>query len=257
MALPGFFTTTTLRTIASSTGAAEDQVRQLADAVAVELVVHENANAALAGRAFTELFARTFGAIRIVGPSVVVSQLEARARAINPAIDLGASDRRRLLVSLDPSVRGDIAYHGAGWWVGRDAAVEARPSQAPIGGTLAGVLAYNEVFRAGLEGVLQSLAPQKSSLTTFSVLDWTARDPRDEDLAPLPPLRSPTAALVGCGAIGHAFAFALQHGPPIDGAIDLVDPQALSQTNLQRYLGTVASDVDSRAQKVALCGRTL
>src|SRR6185503_15646604 len=186
------------------------------------------------------------------------AELQARARAVNPSIELGEQGPRALSVSFNATASAAIEYCAQGWWVGRGhRELEERAGQAPVGPMLAGILAFNDLFRIGLDSVLQPLVPRPSPLASWSALRWSARDPHEEDLAALPRLRSPTVALVGCGAIGHAFAFAISHGPRIDARIDLVDPQPLSQSNLQRYLGTTKNQADAREQKVGVCGRTL
>ena len=63
--------------------------------------------------------------------------------------------------------------------------------------------------------------------------------------------------MVGCGAIGHAAAFVLGQLAPVDGELALVDPQTISGSNLQRYLGTSAEDSRDNTHKVKSAARLL
>jgi hypothetical protein len=258
MGLPSFFATTTLRTLSTASGEPEDRLREIAEDTRVELLVGDTPEAKLAGAIFVELYARTFGALRLTTPGSTRADLEARARAINPRIELGAAVTPNMRVGLNTDSSADLTFAGSGWWVGQGTwALPTVGGASPIGPMLAGILAFNETFKRALHSVLGPLAPVPTSLHEWTAATWQPRPPEDTDFAPLEFGRLPTLALVGCGAIGHAIAYAIGAVRGLDGAIDLIDPQPVSTSNLQRYLGTVKRDADGREQKVSTVARLI
>jgi hypothetical protein len=251
--VPAFFATTTLRTLAAESGEGQDEIRACAKAAHIRLRVGNGPDADLAGRIFVELTARTFGSLELVGVSRPIDQeLAELARSINPRVSL-APRERGISVSVCAPDRADIAYSGHGWWVG-PGAPSVMPSGNPLGPLAAGVLAFNDVFRLAFADVFPEL-PARPEVSGWSLRDWGEQPLDEEDLEPLPTLSLSPTALVGCGAIGQAFAYSLGHLRPAGGPLDLIDPQALSHSNLQRYLGTTEADASSARHKAVLAAR--
>ncbi len=206
-----------------------------------------------------EVAARTIGALRVEGPASIVVELEARARAINPAIELDRASGKWHSVTIGARGRdtSDVRVVSAGWWAGVSDAEPTDDSANALGACLAGVIAFGEFFKLAYAPLLGSLGPRPAAGPGWSLLDYAQRAPSAEDLVPLRSLHHPPAALVGCGAIGQAAAYVLGHLSHVAGSIDLVDPQTVSLGNLQRYLGTSVSDAESSTHKVKLAGLRL
>jgi hypothetical protein len=207
-----------------------------------------------------ELAARTVGSLVIRGDDALVAKLSSRATAINPSIDLDASATRHpVAVGIQVGHECAVNVQSAGWWAGLGTyhAAGAAEGRNPLGSALAGVLAFTEFFKLAYEPVLATLGPMRASGPGWSLRDWRQREIEDVDLEDLPILAHAPTAIIGCGAIGHAAAFVLGQLPLSRGALELVDPQTISQSNLQRYLGTTPEDAQDNSQKVKTLARLL
>jgi hypothetical protein len=254
VALPAYFSATTLRSIAAQTGLDEGAVRAVARAAVLELHVGASAAAARAARMVIELASRCIGVLVLEAATDLEAELAARARAINPGVDLGPrrEGARGVSVSLHSDVDADVRVTSTGWWAGFGGASLQAEDANPLGSALAGVLAFSEFFKRAYGPVLDALAPEPARGPGWSLLDWSCREALPVDVEPLPALAHAPAALVGCGAIGHAAAFVLGQLPGVRGDLDLVDPQTISMGNLQRYLGSSLADAEVGTHKVRL-----
>lgn len=132
-----------------------------------------------------------------------------------PVVVLGADSKIAGATRIAPSPTGA--------WIVPPGAGESPPAQgSQIGGLLAGCLAAQEVFRQ-LAGLQKTRAPRPYH---FQVLDKPA---------PLGFLDFGNVQLVGVGGVGSNLAYML---PLLDARahLDLIDPQTVDGTNLNRCL---------------------
>lgn len=197
------------------------------------------------------LVARLYPVVSLRGAgkaAAVADDLSGLARRINPNIELGASSRPTLAVMLGRPTRVSAehaVYAGCSGW---DALVDAAEPQAigdaanPFGAGAAACLAAANIFRHVFLGDVTH-----ERRVVFSTL---LREPRQSP-ASVPPRGAPSQedVLVGGGAIGNAAAWALTHCD-LTGQMQLVDPQAVELSNIQRYLMTERRD--EGAAKAAL-----
>jgi len=165
------------------------------------------------------------------------------AEAINEAGQFGFSydrfdEEARYDLRITIGSRGDAAgihAYASGWNVyltadsNQNLAIE--PSNEICGAVL-GVLVASTAFNLTVGPALgkKGFRPE----LCVSLLDYSSSVLSVD--APLPPLHIPQATLIGCGAIGNAFVYALSLLPEVSGALDIVDPDWFTRTNSHRYL---------------------
>jgi len=198
------------------------------------------------------LTARIYPTLAIVGlraPSTYVAQLKRLAKSINPRIDLldRMENATRIAVFGEtqvPTVRKAV---GSTWFVGsdnwfmrlsRNAPVGAGNSANPLAAGAASCVAAANVFRAIFATELgKDLLDDE---LWFSLLDM-----REVDSASANPqltrLVLRDVHLAGAGAIGNGFLWALSR-LTWRGTLHIVDPETITDSNLQRYVMAVASD---------------
>lgn len=172
----------------------------------------------------------------------LASDLRTLATAINPSITLDMPAATVVHVGTGtPPAAPSIIYVGSDDWVGRLSLEHPCPvgrGPVPIGAGVAACLAAGALFRL--------------------LLDPTAPRPGDAELAALPePLPVATSfalpertALVGAGAVGQAFLWALSRSP-VTGALVVVEPEHVDLGNLQRYVLTDMGSVGRSKTEVA------
>jgi hypothetical protein len=171
----------------------------------------------------------------------LADELATLARSINPLIEISSRPGTRV-ISIGADVRKRRRWTVFAGSNGPDATVSTTDPQ-PVGdsdnpfgaGAAAGFAAAN-LFRACF------LPPGQVKLDerlVFSTADLLPRPTGHADAAPRPiPVGT---ALVGVGAIGNGVIWGLARAP-LEGAIDLVDPQPVELSNIQRYVLTERSD---------------
>ena len=207
----------------------------------------------------TNLLARLYPRLAIVGPEEIVSGLVDLALSINPAIEVTNS-----LDDVDFAVAvGDIelgttrgVYTRSDGWV---AQVAPTPDPSPHGpanpysAAAAACLAVSECFRYLVLGRTgEELKPY-----SFSVLDYSSSGGIGLEL---PSTDLGEVAVVGLGAIGNAVTWALSKHTSLRGSLALVDPETIELSNLQRYALARNADVGRSKTEVAaatLAGTTL
>jgi molybdopterin/thiamine biosynthesis adenylyltransferase len=261
MGLPPYFHSTTLRTLLAEGGPQDEgPVYQVAKRAHIDLIVGSDAQAEYAGETFVELAARTIGSISIQSDNPELERnLQLRARAINPRIaESPARESSVVVVSLNGEAGVDAEVHawGRGWWAGWSDPGPAHPDSPTLGAIAAGALAFNAAFMKVFGSVLPT-PPEIPDVPGWSLRDVVARAANSLDLEPVDRVRLPHAALVGCGAIGQAVAYSLGRSRVAGGPLDLIDPQTISTTNLQRYIGSRPKDAVNHAHKVVLAASAL
>lgn len=195
------------------------------------------------------------------GDRALADELIALMRAINPAIEIANSaDDEITLVAGATAVDGDHVVHfGSDRWIARVSSsgpVGFGDSLNPFGAGAAACLAAANVFRIAFARWVEKPDPDEDvglSLLDFQVGRQAANGdlPVDLDIG--------RVQLVGVGAIGNAFVWALSRMRGVSGDLDLVDHEAVELTNLQRYVLALMADVDTSkvelaAAALARCG---
>jgi ThiF family len=107
----------------------------------------------------------------------------------------------------------------------------AQPSNE-ICGALLGVLIAAAAFNRTVGPILGKT--QFEPELNICVLDYSSSISRVP--AVLTPIYVPHATLIGCGAIGNAFVYALSVLPALVGILQIVDPDWFTKTNSHRYM---------------------
>ncbi|MGA0594266.1 E2 ligase fold family C protein [Enterovirga sp. CN4-39] len=180
--------------------------------------------------AFTSLSrSRRAGSVR--------TRLVELARTINPEIDVSREGGTTGIVVGRSRVPGleTAIYAGSDGWVARVSTrvpVGSGASRNPFGAGASACLAAANLFRSIFADHLKGAAldgERSLSLLDFTVGDNLPAGPAIDDID-LGLLR-----LVGLGAIGNGSLWALSRVHGLRGAVDLVDPEIVELSNLQRY----------------------
>lgn len=130
---------------------------------------------------------------------------------------------------------------------------------SPLGSQIAAYLGVAELFKTILKlrspGAFADRVVLSSDIT-FSAFDYSA-----EGMDPGPDLpqrvQLDSVAIVGIGAIGASTLYSLGSIPAIQGAIQLVDPDIISFSNLNRHLLACRNDAVNATSKVKLASDLL
>lgn len=198
--------------------------------------------------------ARLYPAITFLpsGPTAkrFATTLEALSHAVNKNIDIpndiGAVTRCLVIGATRPKfakgVKPFTLYVGSDNWLAKistKAPVRCGQSRNPFGTGGAACLGVANVFRATFASHLPGAKLDEELV--FSMLQFAAVT----EESPNPPLKRVNlgeAHLVGAGAIGSGFLWALA-GLATEGELHVVDPQSVELMNLQRYVMTEEDDV--------------
>lgn len=177
-----------------------------------------------------------------------ISALQKLARAVNPKIDLNVSsnDLTRCLVVGNSTVRGvgkhcKVLYVGSENWfalLSTKKPAGCGSSGNPFGAGAAACLAVANIFRQSFADHLSN--PKQDENAIFSVLEMqTVKKGARNPAWAVVPLEE--VFLVGCGAIGNGFIWAMRELAN-KGTLHVLDDDVLDVTNLQRYMLTVPGD---------------
>lgn len=208
------------------------------------------------------LIARLYPRVRVRsldGDDALADELIELMRTINPNLEIVAETGTELQVAVvagGTKLETDATvYMGSDRWIARVstvAPVQSGGSPNPFAAGAAACIAMANVFRAVF--ALWIAKPGLDGDVTFSLLNFEMGD-----LAANNDLRGGLdlglVQLVGVGAIGNAFVWAMSRLRGVKGKLHLIDHETIDLTNLQRYLLTAMTDVD--ASKVALAASVL
>jgi hypothetical protein len=166
-----------------------------------------------------------------------VANLRTLAKAINPAIGLDDTGKPSVAISIGasaPEMASRTIYAGCTAttaYLSANAPITVERSVSPFGAGAAACLAAANLFRLVFLGESAEL----DEGAAFRIIDQEAvRESHGMK----------SVVLVGCGAIGNAFAWALDR--TTTGALHLVDPETVELSNLQRYTLTIPEHVGKR-----------
>lgn len=178
------------------------------------------------------LLARFYPSLSIFGPSGAMSDDLARlAQAINPAIE---HPTRRpavgVVIGLDAKPFRRSVFAGSNGWAGSAnmrAPLAVGKSDHPFGPGIAACLCAGLLFR-----ILVGNEPPSGETASLSGSSRTLAKRRKESF---------DGQLVGAGAIGHAAAWTLARTPD-EGRLDIIDPETIELSNVQRYVMATRAD---------------
>ncbi|MDB5874658.1 MAG: Y4jF [Ramlibacter sp.] len=212
------------------------------------------------------LLARLYPTLTIVSLGDVkkkhVKPLHALVKAINPKIDIESDIRKAtklLVVGRTPvTVSGKLKRHtwylGSDNWiagVSRNAPVGSGSSSNPLAAGAAACIGAANVFRAvfAME-VGDEALDDELCVSLIDLLPATAKSPNP----PLQEVELQDVHLAGAGAIGNGTLWALSR-LSCRGKLHVIDPEKVTDSNLQRYV--MLTDGDQESEKVGLAATWL
>lgn len=230
--------------------------------VVVALVFDTQAATSVEGLAALDmaarLIARLYPRVRVVpldGDRALRDELVALMRSINPHLDVvadGSGEQVAVVAGRTRYEAGTTIYMGSDRWIARVSSsgpVGCGSGAVPFGAGAAACLAVANVFRTVFADRLPTGGVDDDA--TLSLLNFeTGAAAANADL----PVGSDMGLvhLVGVGAIGNAFVWALSRLRGLSGVLHAIDPETIELSNLQRYVLPAMADVD--ASKVGLAG---
>jgi hypothetical protein len=236
----------------------------------IAIVVDASVASSTEGRAAVDLSlrlaSRLYPTLALVGatdtPVDYLKELRALAKAINPKITIIRSIKTatRALVFGATSLPATAPCVAFTWYVGsdnwiarlsRNSPVMSGKSDNPLGAGTAACLALANVFRA----VFATEVGQESLDSDVAVSLLDLRPAGSGAFNPkLGTVRFDDVHLAGAGAIGNGFLWAVARMHCV-GTLHVVDPETVTDSNLQRYVMLSADDTDQ--QKSLLANRWL
>ena len=258
MALADYYDRGALAAAQALQGGFEDsRFRSLLEATPLGISFEKAAGATPEGQALLDLTvritARLFPAIQL-DPDEGVAGADGAAelaRAINPNIEL-VEDSAQIGVALGGANRtyGRTVHAGSDGWdalISTEAPQRIGSSQLPFGAGAAACLAMAEVFRWIFLAAEHEPQPElRYSTFKLGTGDSASASKKLTDIG--------QTALIGAGAIGNAAVWALARAP-IEGTLQIVDPEMIELGNLQRYV--LATRADEAAPKASLASEQL
>lgn len=151
-------------------------------------------------------------------------------------------------IGAEPASESRLHAYASGWNVGITSSprkIDYFRGSNPLCGSMLGVLIASEAFNRMVGPLLGKYDFPPEILV--SLLDYSSTV--SEDSAELAPLVIPHGTLIGCGAVGGAFIYALSLLPALSGKLEIVDPDWFTRTNLHRYVLARRVDLVTRVYK--------
>jgi molybdopterin/thiamine biosynthesis adenylyltransferase len=200
---------------------------------------------------------------RWVAPSLeqhVVALLKALRPPVRWVIGNAPSERRNCTLVIGTATRTgeQTVFAGSDGWIARISAaapVLTSPEPNPIGAYAAACLATSEVCKRLLVPH-RDLFPGVPIVPSEDPLSFSAFTYRVDEQGPNPPfparLHLGRLTLVGVGAGGGSFAHTLASARQLTGAMTVIEPDVVTDTNLNRLVMADAEDVATKRQKAAI-----
>jgi len=203
----------------------------------------------------TNLCARFYPRLHIVGPKELQEECAALALRINPQCDIDTASHSSAVTlawGCRSTAERQVVVSPVGWRVRVDqpSAEELVPTNLFTSLTAAN-LGVGELFRT----IFARFLPFGRACSTPGTFPLLTLEETAEDPPELPhgiPLGR--VHLAGAGAVGQAALYTLAR-LPVTGTLVAVDPESLALSNLQRYV--LAFDDDVGRSKCALAARAL
>jgi hypothetical protein len=185
----------------------------------------------------TNILARLYPRLAILGPERYCSVLRTLALKINPQIEFATHATGSTTLCVGSATADGALYPNATGWVARVDHLHSHRvgPQNPYAAAAAGALACAELFRRIF---LRRDAERDMSV---SLLDYKKETGANLELTGK---SLGDVLFVGVGAVGNAAIWGLSRHENIRGRLWLVDPEILTLLNLQRYVLGGFGDVD-------------
>lgn len=257
MALAPYFAKAALAAADILNGVSPSQFEELLAPIVVGIAVDEdvlhNFECQTLSELLTNLLARLYPGLVLVGPDSWVARMEQLALSINPNLDLHREAGCAVWVCVGNGQLGTdaavVIHASSEGWIARitESPVACGRSINPLGAAAAACLAAANVFRTVFSRYLPGAERDKNlslCLFDFNVNDHQCTNGHPEIAGSI----AKDATLVGAGAIGNGTLWALARSP-IAGTLQVIDPETVDASNPQRYVLTESS---TRTDKVDL-----
>jgi molybdopterin/thiamine biosynthesis adenylyltransferase len=179
--------------------------------------------------------------------------LQDLAKSINPAIDI--SDRESTLVVVlgqteVPRTSSPTFYVGSENWIVKfstKGAVGSANYNNPFGAGVAACFASANIFRF----IFKNSLPFGDIDPDFQLSLFTLSQVFQDNGPEVKEVHLQESTIVGLGAIGNGFIWALSKVRNLSGDINLIDDEEIEITNLQRYILTDQSSVGKSKVEIA------
>jgi hypothetical protein len=190
------------------------------------------------------LVARLYPKIKFIdlnaGDKNLVINLKKLASSINSRIEFVEEEPTLIIVIGNSAVeriatQGAIYYIGSNAWVAKfspENPLEIGESTNPLGAGVAACIGASNIFRYVFADFLQS--PECDDEFSLSLITLNTDDvnatikTKQLDIGKI--------HLIGLGAIGNGFIWALSNAPFLKGTVTIIEPETLALSNLQRYV---------------------
>jgi hypothetical protein len=252
-------------------GIQTDAFKTILEAEVIGIAFDGQAMASAEGHATLDLTVRLMARLYPTVALIAQDKPAAKHRAALAALATAINPNIAILESIDTVTRWIVVgattlraskrramptfYIGSDNWITRLSAtqpVACGTSSNPFGAGVAACLGAANVFRSVFAAQLP-LAKLDAELA-FSVLELDPLSKKPKN----PPFKRVDLGLlhlVGAGAVGNGFLWALMR-LECTGDLHVVDAEALVTSNLQRYVYTVATDVDKDKTALAVSWNT-
>jgi hypothetical protein len=198
----------------------------------------------------TNLLARLYPRLALIGPKMSISELRALALRINPEIEILDKAPPHLTIAVGNVNDGAELWPSASGWVARlnhSRCPENGPAN-PYAAGAAGAFATAELFRRVF------LSRSQEDDLRVSLLKYDESTGSDQEL-----ISSSLGHVlfVAVGAVGNAALWAVARDRKRSGQLTLVDSEELELSNLQRYVLGTLEDATKVKEKVFLGWREL
>ncbi|HEX8769268.1 MAG TPA: ThiF family adenylyltransferase [Acidimicrobiales bacterium] len=252
MALAPFFPRVS-SAVGSVTGIRGDELATLLGERVVRVFISAEARDVLGTRSgallLVDLLARLYPVLEMAAPESILSDIERRALAVNPSVELRTPSSVNACSLTFGSTRSqptDISIVPSGWLIHVDEAPDSQTEPNVFAGLAAGSVAAAEVFRAVFRRELGQRGRgghQPGRMDLVDRANSTAATPRlDVEL--------PRLHLAGAGAVGQACLHALATAG-CKAEVVVVDPEFIELSNIQRYVLSTIEDVGRAKVEVA------
>ena len=219
--------------------------------VGIQFSSQPNDNEIWIGSLTTNLVARIYPKISIIGKAEVCNEFKVLAKSINPDIEIADQADGSTTIGIgEVDLNGGI-YPSASGWVAK---LESRPRswkgpKNPYSSGAAACLACAELFRRMFVG---STSTREIAVSLLNFDKETGAETRYSKV------NIGDVAFVGLGAVGNAALWALSRDGAAQGNVDLIDAEVVELSNLQRYVLTSNSDIGKPKVDLAkvVLGRT-
>lgn len=180
-------------------------------------------------------------------------ELEEIAKAINPVIELHSTVNPTVAIAVGKSACRAVAevfYVGSDNWnvhFSRQHPVVCGKSNNPIGAGAAACFGAANIFRSVFRAQLPHSALDADFI--FSMLELRF-DPETNGSA-VGPLNLDDLTLIGVGAVGNGFIWAISKWNELSGRITLIDHDPVALSNLQRYILTDQDSINAPKPELA------